>query len=677
MKKIFKQLTNINRRRKLWVSVILLGILIVFTTLFYSQRMCINQTEEELLKTADYIKIQYAAYDCYISNSEKPEYTLMLQNILEGYQVPAVGTIIVADEDKIIASNNTDFTGQKTADNDIIQILKENTDSGSITHIPINHSYGIMVEWKDYYIYVYMPEGQIYPPMHRNTQIALLLYSAIAGTCMLQSKNAEKKRKKLELKKEIEYNRREYKNKKEQFDRVVELLSKMKCVVCEYDLASGKVSVNELFQSILGYEIKDDFFVRINEHKRTHPEFDFDGLLREVHYAVDKKATTSFESIFQKDRYEYKMLSVTLMPVLGKNEEVVKILGNIRENSIEHQELKKKVDMFDQIPGGTRRYYLGNPVCLEYVGENLARMLGYDAADMKNISADQYINIVIEEDRDRFHEFIKNAALSPGVSTCQYGVYSSGQEIITVLDTMESIRNDSGNMYGYSVVVDISEYARRQNIIRQEVEQLEHNLEAVRIRNSVSQMQPHFLYNALSSIREVMLQNQKYASDLLYDFTVYLRACIRTMQSGDPITIQQEMENIRSYVNIEKMRMGSRLNIVYELQSEEFKVPPLSIQPIVENAIRHGIYRKGKKGGTVTVKTYTLDKYNKIVIKDDGVGFDYEKIRNEVAEGKRESIGLDNIMFRLKKHHNAKVVIKSKVGVGTQISIWIPREKED
>ena len=186
MKKIFKQLTNINRRGKLWVSVILLGILIVFTTLFYSQRMCINQTEEELLKTADYIKIQYAAYDCYISNSEKPEYSLMLQNILEGYQIPAVGTIIVADEDKIIASNNTDFTGQKTADNDIIQILKENTDSGSITHIPINHSYGVMVEWKDYYIYVYIPEGQIYPPMHRNTQIALLLYSAIAGTCMLQ-----------------------------------------------------------------------------------------------------------------------------------------------------------------------------------------------------------------------------------------------------------------------------------------------------------------------------------------------------------------------------------------------------------------------------------------------------------------------------------------------------------
>ena len=200
MKKIFKQLTNINRRRKLWVSVILLGILIVFTTLFYSQRMCINQTEEELLKTADYIKMQCTAYD-QCASSEKEEYSLMLQNILGGYQISAVGTIIVADEDKIIASNNTDFTGQKTADNDIIQILKENTDSGSITHIPINHSYGVMVEWKDYYIYVYMPEGQIYPPMHRNTQIALLLYSAIAYTCMLQSKNAEKKRKKLELKK--------------------------------------------------------------------------------------------------------------------------------------------------------------------------------------------------------------------------------------------------------------------------------------------------------------------------------------------------------------------------------------------------------------------------------------------------------------------------------------------
>lgn len=672
-----KKETEKNRSRKLWLSVILLGILIVFITAFCSQRMCIDQTEEELLKTADYIKMQCTVYEHYIDQSKGSEYSSMLQNLLEGYQISGSGTLIVTDGDKIIASNNTELIGEKTADNEEIQILKENADSGTITHIPTNHSYGLVSEWEDYYIYAYLSENEIYPLMHRNTQIALLIYAAVAGTCMLQVKNADSKRKKHEMEREIEYSRREYRNKKNQFDRMVALLSKMKCVVCEYDLGSGEVSVNELFQSVLGHEIKADFFEQIDVYKRRHPEFNFDGLMRELHYTIDKKTTTSFESVLQNDNDEYKMLSITMMPVLGKNETVVKILGNIRENSVEHQQLKTKVDMFDQIPGGTRRYYFGDSVCLEYVGEKLARMLGYETADAENMDADQYMNTVVEEDRERFCKFIEESASSPGVRTCQYRAYSNDQEMITVLDTMESIKNDSGNMYGYSVVVDVSEYARRQNIIRQEVEQLEHKLENARIRNSVSQMQPHFLYNALSSIREVMLMNQKYASELMYDFTIYLRACIRTMQSGEPITIQQEMENIRAYANIEKMRMGNRLEIVYDLQSEEFKVPPLSIQPIVENSIRHGIYKKGKEGGTVTIKTYTLGEYNKIEIMDDGVGFDYEKIRNEVAEGKRESIGLDNIMFRLKKHYNAKVVINSKINVGTQVCIWIPRRREN
>ena len=89
--------------------------------------------------------------------------------------------------------------------------------------------------------------------------------------------------------------------------------------------------------------------------------------------------------------------------------------------------------------------------------------------------------------------------------------------------TMETIVNDSGVMQGYSVVVDVSEYVKRQNIVRQEIEQLEQNLEIMRVKNSASQMQPHFLYNALSSIREVIIIDPQYASDLIYDFTVYLR----------------------------------------------------------------------------------------------------------------------------------------------------------
>ena len=173
-----------------------------------------------------------------------------------------------------------------------------------------------------------------------------------------------------------------------------------------------------------------------------------------------------------------------------------------------------------------------------------------------------------------------------------------------------------------------------------------------------------------------MLQDPQYASDLIYDFTVYLRACIRTMQNGDLIPIQQEFDNIQAYVNIEKMRMGNRLNVIYDLKAEDFKIVPLSIQPLVENAIRHGIYRKGKAGGTVSIKTETLSEINMITVKDDGVGFDYQKVRDEVEKGERESIGLDNVVFRLTKQLGAKVVINSKLGEGTIITIQIPRGRK-
>lgn len=471
--------------------------------------------------------------------------------------------------------------------------------------------------------------------------------------------------------------RREYGEKNQQYERIVDLLLKMNCVVCEYDLTNGKVIPYKAFAEILGYEIRDDFFdlEQMENHKRVHPEFDFDGLLRELNYTIEKKTTTSFESIYCKNRYSYKMLAVTMMPVVGENGEVIKVLASFRETSAEHLQLKEKIDMFDQIPGGTYRYYLNYPLHMEYIGSKLCKMLGYTEEELQKLADDKYINLVVEEDRERFENYLKEAASFPGVRTCQYGLYRKNGEIITVLDTMESIKNESTYMYGYSVVVDISEYVRRQKIVSQEMEQLEHNLEMVRINSSTSQMQPHFLYNALSSIREVVLQNPKYASDLIYDFTVYLRACIRTMQSGDLITVKQEINNIRAYVNIEKMRMGDRLNVIYDLKSEEFEIAPLSIQPLVENSIRHGIHKRGKKGGTVTIRTDTLEEYNRIIIEDDGVGFDYQKVRDEVAEGKRESIGLDNVMFRLTKHQNAKVVIDSKIDIGTRITVWIPRER--
>ena len=227
---------------------------------------------------------------------------------------------------------------------------------------------------------------------------------------------------------------------------------------------------------------------------------------------------------------------------------------------------------------------------------------------------------------------------------------------------------NSEHVMCFCVVYDLSE---QQDRMKEKLE-LEHQLQLARIRCFTGQMQPHFLYNALGSIQEIMLEDPAYASSLLDDFTTYLRGCIRSMGKDDPIPFSQELENIYAYVNIEKMRFGSKLNVVYNIESDAFPILPLSVQPLVENAIRHGIYQRGKKGGTVTICAEKDEHFASVTIKDDGVGFDYDKYREEMKLGERESAGIQNVMFRLENVLNAEVVIQSTVDVGTDVLIRIP-----
>lgn len=212
-----------------------------------------------------------------------------------------------------------------------------------------------------------------------------------------------------------------------------------------------------------------------------------------------------------------------------------------------------------------------------------------------------------------------------------------------------------------------------ENKHRLEVEELESRLKNAQLKNSMSQMQPHFLYNALASIREIVLDDPQYASDLIYDFSTHLRACIRAMSNNDMVPFEQELDNINAYVNIEKMRFGDKLRTVFDIQSKDFNIVPLSIQPLVENAIRHGIYQRGAAGGTVTVSTEQTKEYHVIKVSDDGVGFDYEQILREIEEKKRDSTGLTNLTFRLKKMMNAETTVNSTRGKGTVVTVRIPR----
>ena len=227
------------------------------------------------------------------------------------------------------------------------------------------------------------------------------------------------------------------------------------------------------------------------------------------------------------------------------------------------------------------------------------------------------------------------------------------------------------NLRLFCVIYDLTQQQRQE----QEKEALAQELILSRIRNSTSQMQPHFIYNVLGSIQELVLLDPQYASDVLGDFTVYLRSCVRAIASDEPIHFTEELNNIQAYVNIEKMRFGNKLNVQYKIQTEDFHILPLSIQPLVENAIRHGIYKKGNAGGTVTICTSEKDNWIEIRVIDDGVGFDENKMLRDIKKGRRDSTGLGNIRFRLEKVMGARIQMKSEIGKGTTVTIRLPRRE--
>ncbi len=230
----------------------------------------------------------------------------------------------------------------------------------------------------------------------------------------------------------------------------------------------------------------------------------------------------------------------------------------------------------------------------------------------------------------------------------------------------------SGDIFAFCVLYDLTEQQRKEKELRD----MENELQLIRLRNFTSQMQPHFLYNTLGTIQEIVLSDPVYASELIGDFSIHLRSCIRAMANDAPLPFDQELANIKAYVNIEKMRFGDKLNVLYNIQFRDFFILPFSVQPLVENAIRHGIYERGEQGGLVVIQTEKKEDTVQITVEDNGVGFDVEKFQTDLSEGRQDSTGLKNVIFRLDKMMHAKVKIESEVGIGTTVIITVP-DKEN
>lgn len=200
-----------------------------------------------------------------------------------------------------------------------------------------------------------------------------------------------------------------------------------------------------------------------------------------------------------------------------------------------------------------------------------------------------------------------------------------------------------------------------------ELNKLEKELQQQHIAVMLSQIQPHFLYNALTSIRYLCSENPQEAEIAIVHFSRFLRGNMGSLSQKAPIVFQQELEHLENYLFIEKLRFGEKIKVVYALQEKSFFLPALTLQPIVENSIRHGIQPK-KAGGTIFIETAARDNGVIITIRDDGVGYD---TKAPYGEGKNH-IGLANTKARVKAMCNGSLVVKSEIGVGTVVTISIP-----
>lgn len=204
-------------------------------------------------------------------------------------------------------------------------------------------------------------------------------------------------------------------------------------------------------------------------------------------------------------------------------------------------------------------------------------------------------------------------------------------------------------------------------------QQMQKELYEAKVSVMVSQIQPHFMYNTLSSIAMLCKIDPDTAHTATITFAQYLRSNMDSLKQTKLIPFEQELEHLKKYLYIEKLRFGKKLNIEYDIQTTDFMLPQLSIQPLAENAVKHGISKK-RGGGTLTISTRETETAYEIEIKDDGVGFDTEAPKKDDG---RSHIGMENIRTRLKEMCNAEIIINSKIGEGTVATVVLPKEDQN
>lgn len=212
-------------------------------------------------------------------------------------------------------------------------------------------------------------------------------------------------------------------------------------------------------------------------------------------------------------------------------------------------------------------------------------------------------------------------------------------------------------------------YFGRQEELEEQTLRQKLELENSRTKLLLAQIQPHFIFNSLLAIQQLCEEDPQKAERAVGDFSEYLRGNLDAMTNDTLIPFSQELEHIRCYLALETVDPASRIKAEYRLEAADFYLPPLTVQPLVENAVRHGLKTRAG-GGTVTVGTRETADGWLVTVADDGVGFSSITPQQE----NRRSVGLENVRARLAAQCGGTLHIESG-GHGTTATVFIPKKK--
>ena len=203
----------------------------------------------------------------------------------------------------------------------------------------------------------------------------------------------------------------------------------------------------------------------------------------------------------------------------------------------------------------------------------------------------------------------------------------------------------------------------RAETARQEIRQLQAQLEQEQTSMLLSQIRSHFFYHTLNALQALIVLRPGEAYKMAGDFSRYLRFTLdASTAAGGMGTFKEELRAVRAYADINQSQLGERLRVVYHVPDADFRLPVLTIQPVVENAILHGIKPK-VGGGTVTLSLAEQEDCWQVTVSDDGLGFDPEAAEEE------GSIGLRNVRRRLSRFPGCGMEIRSAPGQGTTVTL--------